>query len=110
MSDGLLCSDAQSVRNRRMPNGTYGGVRGRKTKVGGKLTTFGFLLLDFRRSPSFQNSLEYVSDTDLELVALPDNVTATLVEVGKATVISDSDADSVHNLCTYTTAKKDVDF
>ena len=36
MSDGLLCSDAQSIRNRRMPNGTYGGVRGRKTKVGGK--------------------------------------------------------------------------
>ena len=30
-----------------MPNGTYGGVRGRKTKVGGKLTTFVFLLLDF---------------------------------------------------------------
>ena len=28
-----------------MPNGTYGGVRGRKTKVGGKLTTFVFLLL-----------------------------------------------------------------
>ena len=24
-----------------MPNGTYGGVRGRKTKVGGKLTTYG---------------------------------------------------------------------
>ena len=33
------------MRNRRMPNGTYGGVRGRKTKVGGK-TTFVFLLLD----------------------------------------------------------------
>ena len=30
-----------------MPNGTYGGVRGRKTKVGGKLTTFVFLLLDY---------------------------------------------------------------
>ncbi len=29
-----------------MPNGTYGGVRGRKTKVGEK-TTFVFLLLDF---------------------------------------------------------------
>ncbi len=28
-----------------MPNGTYGGVRGRKTKVGGKPTTFVFLLL-----------------------------------------------------------------
>ena len=31
-----------------MPNGTYGGVRGRKTKVGGKLTTFAFLLLYYR--------------------------------------------------------------
>ncbi len=30
-----------------MPNGTYGGVRGRKTKAGGKLTTFVFLLLDY---------------------------------------------------------------
>ena len=46
LPDGLLCSIAQNVRNRRMPNGTYGGVRGRKTKVGGKLTTFVFLLLD----------------------------------------------------------------
>ena len=31
-----------------MPNGTYGGVRGRKTKAGGKLTTFVFLLLDYK--------------------------------------------------------------
>ena len=29
-----------------MPNGTYGGVRGRKTKVGRKLLRF--LLLDYR--------------------------------------------------------------
>ena len=29
LPDGLLCSIAQNVRNRRMPNGTYGGVRGR---------------------------------------------------------------------------------
>ena len=28
------------LRNRRMPNGTYGGVRGRKTKVGRKLLRF----------------------------------------------------------------------
>ena len=28
------------LENRRMPNGTYGGVRGRKTKVGGKLLRF----------------------------------------------------------------------
>ena len=34
-----------------MPNGTYGGVRGRKTKVGGKLTTFVFLLLYFISLP-----------------------------------------------------------
>ena len=34
-----------------MPNGTYGGVRGRKTKVGGKLTTFVFLLLDSQKYP-----------------------------------------------------------
>ena len=26
---GLLCSNAPKKRNRRMPNGTYGGVRGR---------------------------------------------------------------------------------
>ena len=38
LPNGLLCSIAQSVRNRRMPNGTYGGVRGRKTKVGRKLS------------------------------------------------------------------------
>ena len=46
LPDGLLRSNAPKMRNRRMPNGTYGGVRGRKTKVGGKLTTFVFLLLD----------------------------------------------------------------
>jgi hypothetical protein len=45
MSNGLLCPNAPKMRNRRMPNGTYGGVRGRKAKVGGKLTTFVFLLL-----------------------------------------------------------------
>ena len=45
MSNGLLRPNAPKMRNRRMPNGTYGGVRGRKTKVGGKLTTFVFLLL-----------------------------------------------------------------
>ncbi|MBQ0095823.1 MAG: hypothetical protein KBT49_08595, partial [Bacteroidetes bacterium] len=28
------------MKNRRMPNGTYGGVRGRKTKVGRKLLRF----------------------------------------------------------------------
>ena len=28
------------MKNRRMPNGTYGGVRGRKTKVGRKLLLF----------------------------------------------------------------------
>ena len=38
MPDGLLRQNAQSIRNRRMPNGTYGGVRGRKTKVGRKLS------------------------------------------------------------------------
>ena len=38
LPNGILCSIAQSVRNRRMPNGTYGGVRGRKTKVGRKLS------------------------------------------------------------------------
>ena len=48
LPDGLLRSNAPEMRNRRMPNGTYGGVRGRKTEVGGKLTTFVFLLLDFR--------------------------------------------------------------
>ena len=42
-----LCQIASQLENRRMPNGTYGGVRGRKTKVGGKLTTFVFLLLDY---------------------------------------------------------------
>ena len=48
LPNGLLCSIAQNVRNRRMPNGTYGGVRGRETKeIGGKLQeSFVFLLLD----------------------------------------------------------------
>ena len=51
LSAGLLCSNAQNVRNRRMPNGTYGGVRGRKTKeIGGKLRkSFVFLLLDLKK-------------------------------------------------------------
>ena len=31
---------ASQLENRRMPNGTYGGVRGRKTKVGRKLLRF----------------------------------------------------------------------
>ena len=31
---GLVHQIASALRNRRMPNGTYGGVRGRKTKVG----------------------------------------------------------------------------
>ena len=49
LPNGLLCSIAQNVRNRRMPNGTYGGVRGRETKeIGGILReSFVFLLLDF---------------------------------------------------------------
>ena len=49
LPNGLLCSIAQNVRNRRMPNGTYGGVRGRETEViGGKLQeSFVFLLLDY---------------------------------------------------------------
>ena len=34
------------MKNRRMRTRMYGGVRGRKTKVGGK-STFVFLLLDF---------------------------------------------------------------
>ena len=34
------------MRNRRMRARMYGGVRGRKTKVGGK-PTFVFLLLDY---------------------------------------------------------------
>ncbi|HJH60075.1 MAG TPA: hypothetical protein IAD13_02015, partial [Bacteroidetes bacterium] len=33
-------SNGTQNRNRRMPNGTYGGVRGRKTKVGRKLRRF----------------------------------------------------------------------
>ena len=32
----LLCETASKLVNRRMPNGTYGGVRGRETKVGQK--------------------------------------------------------------------------
>ena len=35
-----MCQIASALRNRRMPNGTYGGVRGRKTKVGRKLLRF----------------------------------------------------------------------
>ena len=53
MSNGLLRPNAPKMRNRRMPNGTYGGVRGRKTKVGGKLTTFVFLLLYYFCLPAF---------------------------------------------------------
>ena len=50
-----------------MPNGTYGGVRGRKTKVGGKLTTFVFLLLDFSNSSSYN----HIRLSPLFLVYLP---------------------------------------
>ena len=40
MPCGLIYQIASALRNRRMPNGTYGGVRGRKTKVGRKLLRF----------------------------------------------------------------------
>ena len=36
----MRISNGIQNRNRRMPNGTYGGVRGRKTKVGRKLLRF----------------------------------------------------------------------
>ena len=36
----VAISNGTQNRNRRMPNGTYGGVRGRKTKVGRKLLRF----------------------------------------------------------------------
>ena len=38
--NGILPYGLIYQRNRRMPNGTYGGVRGRKTKVGRKLLRF----------------------------------------------------------------------
>lgn len=34
------------MENRRMPNGTYGGVRGRKTKVGRKLSFSSYSIVD----------------------------------------------------------------
>ena len=34
------------MKNRRMPNGTYGGVRGRKTKVGRKLSFSSYSIRD----------------------------------------------------------------
>ena len=37
---GLIRQIAPALRNRRMPNGMYGGVRGRKTKVGRKPLRF----------------------------------------------------------------------
>ncbi len=53
MFDGLLQFVACRIRNRRMPNGTYGGVRGRKMKVGGNDYII-FLLLDLIMSiPAF---------------------------------------------------------
>ena len=36
----MRISNGIQNRNRRMRNRTYGGVRGRKTKVGGKLLRF----------------------------------------------------------------------
>ncbi|MBQ9577589.1 MAG: hypothetical protein IJV11_12015, partial [Muribaculaceae bacterium] len=33
---GILRETARTLMNRRMPNGTYGGVRGKETKVGQK--------------------------------------------------------------------------
>ena len=38
--DGLLCQIARKIRNRFMRNHKYGGVRGRKTKVGRKPLRF----------------------------------------------------------------------
>ncbi len=46
LPNGLLCSIAQNVRNRRMPNGTYGGVRGRETKVGRKLSFSSYSIIN----------------------------------------------------------------
>lgn len=37
---GFISRMASKVKNRRMPKGTYGGVSGRKTKVGRKLLRF----------------------------------------------------------------------
>ena len=54
LPNGLLCSIAQNVRNRRMPNGTYGGVRGRKTKVGRKLSFSSYSMQD----PQARNLLD----------------------------------------------------
>ena len=62
LPNGLLCSIAQNVRNRRMPNGTYGGVRGRKTKVGRKLSFSSYSIRpartysNGRKSPNRPNS------------------------------------------------------
>ena len=57
MFDGLLQFVACRIRNRRMPNGTYGGVRGRKMKVGGNDYII-FLLLDFYRVSCFYTSMD----------------------------------------------------
>ncbi|MBR5103891.1 MAG: hypothetical protein IKV05_04325, partial [Bacteroidales bacterium] len=46
VTDGILRKVSLQIRNRRMRTRMYGGVRGRKTKVGGK-PTFVFLLLDY---------------------------------------------------------------
>ena len=67
LPNGLLCSIAQNVRNRRMPNGTYGGVRGRETKeIGGKLQeSFVFLLLDHTFCHNFAKSYRNPSSYEI---------------------------------------------
>ena len=63
-----------------MPNGTYGGVRGRKTKVGEKKTTLfsSYSIFIFILQPGRNVGLDYIKCNNVDIYARLD-VSASLV-------------------------------
>ena len=77
----MRISNGIQNRNRRMPNGTYGGVRGRKTKVGRKLLRFPptrfFSMLQARRDEELDgigNLMQLYKFNGRDVMALDNNV------------------------------------
>ena len=68
---------ASQLENRRMPNGTYGGVRGRKTKVGRKLLRFPPTRL--RSAWALSNGCKSLSHPDSGKATAQDTQLASLV-------------------------------
>ena len=81
-----------------MPNGTYGGVRGRETKViGGKLQeSFVFLLLDLRGSFAKRSRATLYASDEVRVTPNNSEVAAT---IAKLLPLSSSDASLTVTCC-----------